>query len=261
MSDELSPKTCNSCNETKELEHFSRHAKSRGGREARCKACLARWRKWRRAEEAGPVLGHKTCSACGTVQPLEDFHSARNNSDGRRSRCKDCDRKDDEHRRKECEECRRVLSFRVFSKGDRRCRTCRNGGPQSGLRPKKGHSISGVNDERKEGLCSECGPVSVKADGRGYWKCANMKHDGRLRYNHGITLAEFNAKLAEQNGVCQICKKTNASGRNLSQDHNHETGALRDLLCSPCNTALGLAQECVETLQSMIDYLIKHQAP
>lgn len=43
--------------------------------------------------------------------------------------------------------------------------------------------------------------------------------------------------MAERQGhCCAICRE---AGRRLVVDHDHETGAVRGLLCVPCNSALG----------------------
>jgi len=73
----------------------------------------------------------------------------------------------------------------------------------------------------------------------------------------------YRKKLKEQNGVCAICKKpseeyhrhTPLSYRQLSLDHNHQTGQLRGLLCGQCNRGLGLFYESVNTIKNAITYL------
>lgn len=44
----------------------------------------------------------------------------------------------------------------------------------------------------------------------------------------------------------------------LGIDHNHSTGAVRDVLCSGCNTALGLLGESPERAAGLIEYMWKH---
>ncbi len=58
----------------------------------------------------------------------------------------------------------------------------------------------------------------------------------------------------EQDGKCMICKKPPRS-RKLAVDHNHQTGEVRSLLCTKCNTALGLVNEDKEILFMMLEYL------
>jgi hypothetical protein len=44
-------------------------------------------------------------------------------------------------------------------------------------------------------------------------------------------------------------------------DHCHDSGKLRDLLCSRCNVALGQADDSPERLEAMAAYIRKHNQP
>jgi hypothetical protein len=50
-----------------------------------------------------------------------------------------------------------------------------------------------------------------------------------------------------------ICQKR----RPLHVDHDHKTKQVRDMLCKPCNTILGFAQENPRVLKRAIAYLRK----
>lgn len=76
----------------------------------------------------------------------------------------------------------------------------------------------------------------------------------------GLTYAEYLEMLEAQNGVCAICKNPERGTRlgrtkELSVDHDHRTLAIRGLLCSACNTGLGLFRDSVEALRAAIRYL------
>ncbi|MFF8422912.1 endonuclease VII domain-containing protein [Streptomyces sp. NPDC015680] len=77
-----------------------------------------------------------------------------------------------------------------------------------------------------------------------------------LKYNYGLTVAEYETRLTAQGGRCAICREV--SPQRLHVDHNHETGAIRDLLCEGCNHAIGKAQESPSRLRAMADYLERH---
>lgn len=83
----------------------------------------------------------------------------------------------------------------------------------------------------------------------------------RMIYNrYGITLADYDRMLEEQNGVCKICEGTcdHPQRRNLgtlSIDHCHTTGKVRGLLCNKCNSLLGWAKDDTNTLKKAIEYL------
>lgn len=59
---------------------------------------------------------------------------------------------------------------------------------------------------------------------------------------YGLTSIQYAEMLGAQHGVCAVCNKPEASKsrRHLTVDHDHKTGKVRGLLCSKCNTALGL---------------------
>ncbi|MGA5008977.1 endonuclease VII domain-containing protein [Streptomyces koyangensis] len=78
-----------------------------------------------------------------------------------------------------------------------------------------------------------------------------------LASRYGMTMADYRERVAVQGGRCAICGDEPESGR-LHVDHNHTTGAVRELLCRPCNHALGNAQDDPARLRAMIAYLERH---
>lgn len=67
--------------------------------------------------------------------------------------------------------------------------------------------------------------------------------------------------LAEQHGVCAICKMpehkiNHMTGKidPLSVDHDHKTGDVRALLCNECNRALGNMREDPERIRALLRY-------
>lgn len=96
---------------------------------------------------------------------------------------------------------------------------------------------------------------------RGKNRSLEQKQEYRLRFAYGIGLDDYNQMLVEQNYLCAICGTDNPghNGNRFVVDHDHETGDVRGLLCSPCNTALGLFKDKTETLVSATSYLIAHE--
>ena len=86
-----------------------------------------------------------------------------------------------------------------------------------------------------------------------------------LKCNYNLTLEEFNAMKKNQNDLCSICsleeqKKLNPDrkDRDLSVDHNHDTGKVRALLCRSCNLMIGNSYENSNILRKAADYLDFH---
>lgn len=78
---------------------------------------------------------------------------------------------------------------------------------------------------------------------------------------YGLTPETYEALSNEQKGNCAICglneNSINQRGTHyrLAVDHCHDTGKVRGLLCSNCNTALGLFKDNPMFLNSAIKYL------
>lgn len=100
-----------------------------------------------------------------------------------------------------------------------------------------------------------------------------VRHYGLMR-SYNLTLTEYALMFAKQNGVCAICgnpethkvpgrKRSDGDGktvRDLSVDHCHETGRVRELLCNACNHVLGAAKDDPEILRKAADYIDRHKA-
>ena len=87
-----------------------------------------------------------------------------------------------------------------------------------------------VNAERRRKYAEDPQP-RLQQNAKGQRKCT-------LKYYYGITIADYEAMLARQNGVCAICK-TKPPGELLCVDHDHATKRVRRLLCRGCNSGLG----------------------
>lgn len=81
----------------------------------------------------------------------------------------------------------------------------------------------------------------------------------RLRSRYGLTPEDYRRMGARQRWRCAICERPPyPAGTRLVVDHDHRTGEVRALLCSPCNSALGLMGDRAERLESAAAYLRKH---
>ncbi len=78
--------------------------------------------------------------------------------------------------------------------------------------------------------------------------------NSRLKSVYKITLEEYNKMKEKQNNICAICFKAQTNKR-LAIDHCHSTGKVRGLLCSSCNTALGLLKDNIDSMNNAIIYL------
>lgn len=105
--------------------------------------------------------------------------------------------------------------------------------------------------------CAECTRAQAKDRYRNSGGIERV-YAANLATNYNMTPEQYAAKMESQEGRCAICgdKPT----RRLHVDHDHKTGALRDLLCSHCNHAIGHAKEDPARLRAMIEYLERHRS-
>ena len=78
-----------------------------------------------------------------------------------------------------------------------------------------------------------------------------------LAANYGMTVEQFEAMASAQGGRCAICCEK--PDHRLHVDHNHRTGDVRQLLCRPCNYALGNAKDSLRIVRAMAEYLERHE--
>lgn len=80
----------------------------------------------------------------------------------------------------------------------------------------------------------------------------------------GITRGDFDQLWQEQGGRCAICSDPFTDASKVAIDHDHECCSgranacgrcVRGLLCSNCNTAIGLLKDSRDRLLSAIQYL------
>lgn len=85
-----------------------------------------------------------------------------------------------------------------------------------------------------------------------------------LKRCYGMTLEQFDALFESQDGVCAICgnaeetvHRNTGTKWNLNVDHNHDTGEVRGLLCTPCNRGIGFLRDSPQLLLSALAYLTR----
>jgi len=74
-----------------------------------------------------------------------------------------------------------------------------------------------------------------------------------------MTVAEYDALVLSQNGVCAICLRPPSKTR-LRVDHDHASGRVRGLLCDYCNRRLLVPHNTPEVLLRAVKYLMGDEA-
>lgn len=116
------------------------------------------------------------------------------------------------------------------------------------------------------GLCKDCYRrlPEFKAMRQAYYRAhreqwkAHNERTRRLRLKeskrYGISREAQELLLEQQGHLCALCRRPPGKKR-LSVDHDHKTGHVRGMLCSPCNTALGSLQDSPELCERAAKYL------
>ena len=133
---------------------------------------------------------------------------------------------------------------------------------------------------KKDGRCSACKECNVVDHVRRYHSNPESERNRSNSYRDNLRktnpaklkLSNRNTKLKraynlsddlvtkmkeEQNYCCFVCKKheQDIKGKGLVVDHDHATGKVRKLLCTGCNTALGLLKEDTTIIKQLAEYV------
>lgn len=198
----------------------------------------------------------KTCLSCHISKPLTEFHVDRSRKDELAVYCKPC------MRAKIKEYSTHALRHKS-PEGMRYCGVCKERKPVGEFYAAKGN-VDGLARR-----CKNCSRITIqiwRAKHPEYhraaskkWAKANpeKKRDVHLKTTYGLPYGSYDRMLAEQEGGCAICRTTVPVGKygRFHVDHNHETGIVRGLLCTNCNTGLGQFKHREALLQSAIKYL------
>ena len=127
------------------------------------------------------------------------------------------------------------------------------------------------NKAMKDGFQSQCKPckkiinkehaernpdyeANMKAYGAKWWKALSPEQRKyyKLKHRYGLTTEQYNAMLETQDNNCLICEEKMTKP---CVDHCHTTGKVRGLLCSTCNSGIGLLKDDPEVVFRAYHYL------
>jgi Recombination endonuclease VII len=108
--------------------------------------------------------------------------------------------------------------------------------------------------------CKRCARIEhkdwIKRNPKEWDRSRRKSH---LKNQYGITPEQYESMLAAQGGGCAICQEEPKDSRGFRPhvDHCHETGAIRGILCGPCNKGIGSLRDSPELVRRALEYLIK----
>lgn len=103
--------------------------------------------------------------------------------------------------------------------------------------------------QKRVGRNRDANPSRHAAQRRKWW----------LKERYGLTPAEFEAMLVDQEGRCRLCMER-LTKVTVRIDHDHQTGAVRGLLCHNCNLGLGYFRDDPHALDRAAAYLRRVEA-
>lgn len=111
------------------------------------------------------------------------------------------------------------------------------------------------------GLCRICYMAKFHSDEENKQTAKYTTRKYNLKTMYKMSLEDYDALLKQQNGVCAICFGANHKPEDvLAVDHDHnivDDIKVRGLLCTRCNTAIGMLKDNPDLLLSAMRYLVK----
>ncbi len=188
----------------------------------------------------------KRCGDCGEHKANTEFHRNTRCHDGLAFYCRACAAIRSERSRRQRGVRARKAPLENVPEGLKWCPDC---GTVKSMDEFPRHRSARL------GRALYCKPCHIN---RG--NASRERHGGHRNYHlnrrYGITAAEADAILAEQGGLCAICRTSPAA----HVDHNHATGRVRGLLCFNCNGGLCQFKDQIDVLNAAVRYLKEHGA-
>lgn len=176
----------------------------------------------------------KKCKTCNVEKPLSEFYSKKESKDKLSYDCKTC-------RLSEIKKYREKHPDRI----------------------KKSNKAAYLKNRKQRIAAQKEYSANNKESISAYrkrWREINADHTRSydLKKKYGLTVDDLERMIMSQGNKCDICAKQFSEKVKMNIDHCHTTGKVRSLLCSRCNTAIGLVFENVEIMNSMINYIKSH---
>ena len=163
----------------------------------------------------------KLCSKCRETKPLKDYSNDKSTSDGLSQYCRFC---------------RAVIQKRYYNNHKdviaAKASLC-----QKRWSPEKRAKIVARRRET-------------------YIKKAPEIRKNNLWYMYGLTVEQYEAMVEAQKGLCAICSQPAAGKKRGHVDHCKKTKKIRGILCTKCNTGIGLLGDDPKRLLLAVAYLI-----
>lgn len=129
-------------------------------------------------------------------------------------------------------------------------KACKDCGQEAAYIPRRVTLCPPCKAARHREFCRRTGYHKTR-----YARIAKSERERHLIRKYGVTQSDYDRMFTAQGGCCAICRK--AQARAFDVDHDHETGAVRGLLCTSCNRMIGHAGDSADNLETAAVYLRK----
>ncbi len=113
--------------------------------------------------------------------------------------------------------------------------------------------------DRKRRYPEKAREAGLKSYYKDHEKTKRKHRESKFMYQYGLTPDGLRELFESCGGCCGICgRKLALGGTRLDSarvDHDHVTGHIRGILCTKCNTAIGVLGDSIEGLRKAIFYL------
>jgi hypothetical protein len=157
-----------------------------------------------------------------------------------------------------------VVGSTLRSGRSTRCSSCRKLPKAERLARRRAYRTAWAKANREKARAisrryEERHPERIAAKARAHRERNPDYHLASRAKRYGLTLEAYKAILADQGGICAICRCAPKTRRALQIDHCHATGTVRGLLCERCNMALGLLDDDVARIGAAAEYVRRHK--
>lgn len=150
------------------------------------------------------------------------------------------------------------------------CITCQQQRPEYefNIRARKG-----TDNPLRYNECAECEldrkkherhvRVTKQREAGTYTVTQERRWEAGLKTRYGLNADGFYRLFETQGGVCAVCGSDDPRGKNWVVDHDHSCCpgkktcglCIRGILCSPCNSAIGMLYDSPAVLRTAANYL------
>ncbi len=148
-------------------------------------------------------------------------------------------------RKRKCRRC--TEDYELSFSGQKVCLSCRSRCSGCNIELTEENQDKRSRESGKNFRCRSCVSKGVRdIPGRKEWQ---KNYD--LKRHYGLSLEDFEAM---SRSGCQVCHST----AKLVVDHCHDTGVVRGVLCSTCNSGFGMFKDNLELLKGAVNYMERH---